>query len=65
MNYIKMLESSNRTKGSEICAYAGAIQDLREYLLSGKFHNDPTVQVRDVLHRLDQGLDHYRRLLEI
>jgi hypothetical protein len=32
------------------------IQAVRRYLLSAKFHTDPTVQVRDVLHRLDSEI---------
>ena len=37
----------------EITKANDALDDLRSYLLSEKFHNDPTVQVRDVLRRLE------------
>lgn len=30
-----------------------ALDELTAYLLSPKFHTDPTVQVQDVLNRLD------------
>ena len=30
------------------------IHDLKIYLLSNKFHEDPTVQVKDVLNRLSE-----------
>lgn len=31
-----------------------ALDELRAYLLSDKFHNDTTVQVSDILRRLDE-----------
>lgn len=37
----------------EIAKADDAINDLRSYLLSDKFHNDSTVQVSDVLRYLD------------
>lgn len=37
----------------EIARASEALDDLKTYLLSEKFHNDPTVQVRDVLRRLE------------
>ena len=37
----------------EITKANDALNDLRFYLLSEKFHSDPTVQVRDVLRRLE------------
>jgi len=55
----------------EIAKADDDINDLRAYLLSDKFHADPTVQVSDVLRRLegvklysttehmDQPADHY------
>lgn len=30
------------------------VANIREYLLSKKFHNDPTVQTQDVLRRLER-----------
>ena len=37
----------------EIARANQALDDLRSYLLSEKFHQDPTVQVSDVLRRLE------------
>lgn len=38
----------------EITKANEALDDLKTYLLSEKFHSDPTVQVRDVLRRLEE-----------
>lgn len=49
---------------SELSAALEALGDLRAYLASPKFRNDPTVQVQDVLTRLQPlgsaliGADH-------
>ena len=37
----------------EITRANEALDDLKAYLLSEKFHQDPTVQVSDVLRRLE------------
>lgn len=37
----------------EIARANESLDDLKTYLLSEKFHQDPTVQVRDVLRRLE------------
>jgi hypothetical protein len=31
------------------------LEDLKEYLLSPKFHSDPTVQTSDVLRRIEDA----------
>ena len=43
---------------SEVCGYClnpleAKVKDLKSYLLSEKFHKDTTVQVNDVLRRLE------------
>lgn len=60
MNYIAKLQSQVAERDADTAAYDATLRDLRVYLMSDKFHNDPTVQVRDVLHRIDQGFHHYR-----
>ena len=60
MNYIKRLEQQNRRLLSEVCAYENTLNDLRSYLLSDKFKSDPTVQVLDVLHRIESGLHFWK-----
>ena len=65
MNYIKRLEHENAQKAAMICMYAAVIQDLREYLALPKFHNDTTVQVQDILSRLQDYEHYYRTLLEV
>lgn len=54
-NYIKRLEAENKLKAVEICGLRSSIQDLMTYLHSPKFHNDSTVQVSDIIHRLQEG----------
>ena len=61
MNYIKRLEKENKDKELEIRAYSNTIEELTSYLFSQKFEVDPTVQARDVLHRLEQGLHFHRQ----
>lgn len=48
MNYIKRLEEQKIMK--DVLLYG--IQELQGYLTSSKFHDDTTVQVTDVLNRL-------------
>ena len=53
MNYIKQLQYQR--DASNVCikdAYDNLI-DFKSYLMSNKFHNDPTIQVQDVLNRLE------------
>lgn len=59
MNYIKRLEEDNRKLSGELDAYKKSVLELKTYLLSDKFHEDPTVQVRDVLNRLDRAIQYY------
>lgn len=53
MNYIKTLQSENADLAIEIAAYVSMLAQLRAYLCSQKFHDDPTVQCADVLRRID------------
>lgn len=48
MNHIKRLEQDR----AELVALRAELRELRGYLASAKFAEDPTVQVRDVLNRL-------------
>jgi hypothetical protein len=59
MNYIKRLEQENRELLAKVYAHEATVNDLRAYLLSDKFYFDPTVQVRDVLRRIEDGLHCY------
>ena len=54
MNYIKRLEKENKELRDTLRGRELAELELRTYLLSSKFHSDPTVQVQDVLNRLDE-----------
>lgn len=54
MNYIKRLENENRVLGAELVALKTGLGDLRSYLESQKFYEETTVQVRDVLHRIEE-----------
>ena len=48
MNVIKIV----RRLQAENAAYANGIKELRQYIESPKFHVDTTVQVDDILDRL-------------
>jgi hypothetical protein len=51
-NYIHQLQMEVRNQHETIEQIREAYQDLLIYLVSPKFHNDTTVQVQDVLNRL-------------
>ena len=52
MNYIKQLEFNNRALRRTVVAAMEEITDLRVYLESSKFYDDPTVQTKDVENRI-------------
>ena len=58
MNHIKELTIVRDGLSKEFKAYIGSIEDLKLYLLSDKFSVDTTVQVSDVISRLDAALAH-------
>lgn len=51
--YIKDLQEENLERARKIESALLSVNEIRAYLLSSKFHEDTTVQVRDVLNRLD------------
>jgi len=55
MNYIKRLQSEVKEQSEAVKAIRTELLDLEKYLLSAKFHNDPTVQIQDVLNRIEQA----------
>ena len=55
MNYIKRLERTIQIRAAEMVGLRSGLADLKVYLMSAKFHNDPTVQVADVLRRLEEA----------
>jgi hypothetical protein len=52
MNYIKRIQSEIEQHLRDKHDARVILVDLQRYLLSGKFRDDPTVQVQDVLNRL-------------
>lgn len=56
MNYIKQLETQAARNEREARTLVAGLQDLIQYLAGEKFHQDSTVQVRDVMARLAQVL---------
>jgi hypothetical protein len=52
-NYIKHLQGIQRDAHFLGDQAQTELDDLVNYLLSSKFHTDPTVQVKDVLRRLE------------
>ncbi len=53
MNYIQQLQKDNEELRIRIKETADLIQDFKIHLLSAKFSVDTTIQVQDVLNRLD------------
>ena len=54
MNYIKRLEYENKKLAAEIVGLRTGITDLKKYLNSPKFHNEPWVNIQDIFLRLDE-----------
>ncbi len=53
MNYIKRLQNENKNLKNDKNIARAELLELEKYLLSPKFYNDPTVQIRDVLTRME------------
>jgi len=64
MRYINRLEKELKEERVEIIGIKAGLEDLRVYLCSSKFYEDPTVQVKDVLTRLEEALALGSRLRE-
>lgn len=45
-NYIQRLKAEKEAAEREVAALQEGFRDLRRYLLSSKFHDDTTVQLR-------------------
>jgi hypothetical protein len=58
MNYIQKLQKQKETVQDNADKANNALVDFYIYLSSDKFHNDPTIQVADVLRRLDMIREH-------
>lgn len=52
-SYIEKLQDENLERARKIESALLEVNEIRSYLLSSKFHEDTTVQVRDILLRLD------------
>ncbi len=52
-SYIEKLQDENLERARKIESALLSVNEIRSYLLSSKFHEDTTVQVRDILLRLD------------
>ncbi len=52
-SYIKDLQEENLERARKIESALLSVNEIRSYLLSSKFSEDTTVQVRDILLRLD------------
>jgi hypothetical protein len=53
MNYIKKLEVATAAHTEQVMDARDSLENFRAYLQSSKFHTDPTIQVQDVLNRLE------------
>lgn len=54
MNYIVKLQAANKQLQSDMDYVTDWMINLEAYLLSPKFHQDPTVQTGDILLRLNE-----------
>ena len=63
MNYIKRLECELNEARTELTGLKCGLNDLQSYLHSEKFHVDTTVQVDDVLRRLQEAFNLSSNLL--
>ena len=52
MNYINTLQNENAQLKEQLTMAEELISEFRTYLITPKFHNDTTIQVRDVDTRL-------------
>lgn len=57
MHYSEKLKRENKAVAIELEALRRELRAVRGYLTSAKFHDDTTVQVRDVLARLQAAED--------
>jgi hypothetical protein len=53
MNYIKKLEVATAAHTEQVMDARDCLENFRAYLQSSKFHEDTTIQVQDVLNRLE------------
>jgi hypothetical protein len=60
MNYILKMQKIANCQQGKLGNAELAYAELRDYLLSSKFHEDPTVQVQDILNRMDAIRDAIR-----
>lgn len=54
MNYIKRLEKGNEILQRIVRVHEEGLTDILRYINSSKFHDDPTVQVRDIELRIGE-----------
>ena len=54
MNYIVKLQAANKQFQSDMDYVTDWMINLEAHLLSSKFHQDTTVQTRDILLRLEE-----------
>jgi hypothetical protein len=64
-NYIRTLQGVQRDAHTLAEQATTEILELVSYLESSKFHQDPTVQVADVLRRLAPALSTVRDIAEV
>ncbi len=65
-NYIQRLEDERAALTAQVAGLEEGITELRRYLQTEKFWQDPTVQVQDVFARLDDAhnLGTNRRMMQ-
>lgn len=58
--YIKQLQEDNKTLNRNEQNLLAGLEEIKRYLSSEKFYIDTTVQVRDVLYRLEEIKSNYK-----
>ena len=53
MNHNKKLQVATAAYAEQVLDARDTLENLRAYLQSSKFHTDTTVQVQDILNRLE------------
>lgn len=62
MKYINKLQYENKKQAAEIVGLKAMIQNIKEYLQSEKFWIDNSVNVNDILSRIQEG-ENFTQLL--
>jgi hypothetical protein len=63
MNIIVKLQANEKVYNESLNQVQNSLNEIKRYLLSPKFHQDTTVQVGDILLRIDELESAYNNVL--